>query len=192
MMKKKKLFYILFSVVLFISFILGGFCGAYIYKNNINNEAVSNVNSFANNDDIKVSNKTNIILSTIYEKSGDCIKDKEVSGKQYSGENRKELEKSFEKDGYVVEKMTSSEVSMKRAVNRYAPNKYIVGIKDGYIAIFKTDKEGNEFIEDSSNDITKIRTANLKQGDIDLLQNGSKDFEFNTKDEAFSKLEDYI
>lgn len=193
MFNKKNLFYTGFTIVLAGCFTIGFVLGMWKYKSDINSEATSsNVSSLSNSDEVQIKAATNIILSTIYEKSGDCIKDKEVSGKQYAGENRKQLEKSFEKDGYMVEKMTSSEVSMKRAVNRYSPNKYVLGIKGDYIAIFKTDKDGNQFIEDEATDITKIRISNLKDGDITMLTNGSKDFQFDTKEGALAKLEDYI
>jgi hypothetical protein len=78
-----------------------------------------------------------------------------------------------------------------KEVNKYAPNKYVLGIKDGYIAIYKTDKDGNMFIENDKVDITDVRTNRLKQADIKLLTKGDKYFQCDTREDAEARLEDY-
>ena len=76
-------------------------------------------------------------------------------------------------------------------MDKYAPNKYVLGIKNGFIAIYKTDKAGNMFIENENTDITDIKTKRLKEEDIKLLTKGDKYFQCNTREEAQSRLEDY-
>lgn len=76
-------------------------------------------------------------------------------------------------------------------MDKYEPNKYVLGIKNGLIAIYKTDNQGNMFIENEKRDVTDIKTSKLKEEDIRLLTKGDKYFECNTRDEAESRLEDY-
>lgn len=67
----------------------------------------------------------------------------------------------------------------------------MLGIKNGFIAIYKTDRQGNMFIENEKRDITHISTDRLKQEDIKLLTKGDKYFQCNTREEAEARLEDY-
>lgn len=80
---------------------------------------------------------------------------------------------------------------MIKNINKYAPDKYVLGIKNGFIAIYKTDRQGNMFIENEKRDITHISTDRLKQEDIKLLTKGDKYFQCNTREEAEARLEDY-
>ncbi|MGE5626497.1 MAG: hypothetical protein ACM3X7_00105 [Solirubrobacterales bacterium] len=141
-------------------------------------------------DDI-VSKNSKIIFRTNYKKSGGTIINREQEPGNLVGKTKQELEAAFSSEGYQVSSMSDKEVILERVLDRYEPNKYVLGIKDGHIAIFKTDKEGNMFIQDDRRDITDIKTDKLKDEDIKLLTNGDKYFQCGSKEEAQAILEDY-
>lgn len=138
-----------------------------------------------------VSDKAKMTFEIKYDKSGDYQMERQESAKELSGKSKDEVEKIYKSAGYKVEKFNGKEIVLVREVDKYAPNKYVLGIKDGFIAIFKTDKEGNMFIENINTDITDIKVKRLKEEDIKLLTKGDKYFQCNTKEEAQSRLEDY-
>lgn len=131
-----------------------------------------------------ISSDTKIILKIEYKKSGD-VDTKEEPASQYIGKNKQDLEKL----GYEVESITSKEVTLVKEVDSYAPNKYVLGVKDKYFVIYKTDGNGNLYIENEQNDVTDIEVPT--EGDYELLVKGSKDFQFNTKEEVEEKLGEY-
>lgn len=132
-----------------------------------------------------------IIFEKKYIKSGEVITEKEESAGNLAGKKKNELNQVYKGQGYSLESMKSSEVVFVKEFDRYAPNKYVVGIKDGFIAIYKTDKDGNMFIEDEKRDVTDIKTDRLKKADIELLTKGDKYFQCNTREDAEARLEDY-
>lgn len=138
-----------------------------------------------------VSDKAKIIFKTKYDKSGEYQVEKEESAGELSGKSKDEVEDTYKSAGYKIEKFNTQQVILVKEVDKYAPNKYVLGIKNGFIAIYKTDKAGNMFIENENTDITDIKTKRLKEEDIKLLTKGDKYFQCNTREEAQSRLEDY-
>ena len=62
-----------------------------------------------------------------------------------------ELIKLLEKQGYVLDVNANNEFMFKKdATKTLEANKYYIGDKDGYLAIYKTDKDGNLKIENSA------------------------------------------
>lgn len=141
-------------------------------------------------DDV-VSANANMVFKVKYVKSGEVITEKEEKAEGLSGKKKNEIDELYKNEGYKVQNMTSSEVVLVRDIDKYAPNKYVLGIKDGRIAIYKTDKDGNMFIENDKRDITDIKTDKLKEADIQLLTKGDKYFQCDTREDAESRLEDY-
>lgn len=138
--------------------------------------------SFSQGD--SVSPNAKIVLKIEYKKSGDIV-DTEAIPSEFIGKNKEAIEKL----GYTVEDISKDEVVVKKVVDSYAPNKYILGVKGQNIAIYKTDDKGNMYIEDEEKDVTDIEVPT--QGDYELLLKGSKDFEFDTKEEVVEKLGEY-
>lgn len=162
-------------------------------KNRVNSASSSETDGLSVHsslDDV-VSSNANIVFKVKYTKSGEVVTEKEEKAKDLSGKKKSEIDELYENEGYKVQNITSSEVDLVREVDKYAPNKYVLGIKDGRIAIYKTDKDGNMFIEDDIRDITDIKTDKLKEADIRLLTKGDKYFQCNTREDAESRLEDY-
>lgn len=138
-----------------------------------------------------VPEKAKIIFKIKYSKSGELKTEKEESAGKLAGKSKNEVENIYKTAGYKVNKFGAKEVVLVKEVDKYEPNKYVLGIKNGLIAIYKTDNQGNMFIENEKRDVTDIKTSKLKEEDIRLLTKGDKYFECNTRDEAESRLEDY-
>ncbi|WP_243108640.1 hypothetical protein [Clostridium rectalis] len=141
--------------------------------------------------DLKLNNNTSIIFKIRYKKSGDLVVEKEDKASNLKVDTKNKLEHKFKKDGYKIEKASTGNIILVREENKYAPNKYVLGIKDDRIAIYKTDYKGNMYIENEKTDITDKKISNLKEQDISLLTNGDKYFQCDTKEEALARLEDY-
>ncbi|OFI05257.1 hypothetical protein CLOACE_18750 [Clostridium acetireducens DSM 10703] len=140
--------------------------------------------------DETISKNSKLVFKIKYKKSGECIKQKEEKANKFAGKTKKELEDFYEKSGYEVNEVTKKEVILVKEVDKYSPNKYVLGIKDGHIAIYKTDKNGDMYIENPE-DITDIGINNLKEEDINLLINGDKYFQCNKKEDVEAILGDY-
>lgn len=141
------------------------------------------LNSFNSED--SVSPNAKVILNIEYKKSEEVDKKEQNSG-EFAGKTKKQIEAM----GYTVDKITKTEVLLHKKVDSYKPGKYVIGIKDDYLAVFKVNNEGKLIVENESRDVTQIKANKLKQGDIDLLNNGSKDFQFDTRDGAQAKVDE--
>jgi hypothetical protein len=163
------------------------------YKHQVNsdNSGISDTLTVDSNLNGVVSADANIVFKVKYIKSGEVITEKEEKAQQLAGKKKDEVAEVYKNEGYKVQNITSAEVVLIKEIDKYAPNKYVLGIKDGRIAIYKTDKDGNMFIENDRSDITDIKTDKLKEADIQLLTKGDKYFQCDTREDAESRLEDY-
>lgn len=199
MSKNKKIIVtvIILSIIIFI--------GSYLlYINNQNNKQYKKISK---NSDMVMSNMkfnntvnkdTKFTFVTNYSKSGQKQSVKKIAGIDYKeliGYDREKLSKKFLDEGYEIENMNNSEVTFVRKLDRYFPNKYVIGLEkidnQEYIAIFKTDKEGNMYIEDYANDITNIKAEILRTGDLEILRHGDKELQFEDKNSAKIFLTQY-
>lgn len=190
--KNKILLFSIFFTVLSTAFLLSyrwGITKFNTYGNNskknsnISSSDIGKITAAVSMDDT-VSPNAKITIKTEYSKSG-SIESKEVKTSDYTGKSKTELENQ----GYIVESITPAQVTLLKKVDSYAPNKYVLGVKDNCFAIYKTDETGEMFIEDESTDVTDISVPT--KGDYNLLTKGSKDFQFNTREEAEEKLGEY-
>lgn len=158
---------------------------------NNGNLGVSDTLTVHSNVDGVVSSNSNIVFKVKYIKSGEVMTEKEEKVDDLAGKKKDEVDEVYKDEGYKVQNITSAEVVLVKEVDKYAPNKYVLGIKDGCIAIYKTDKDGNMFIENDKTDVTDIKTDKLKAADIQLLTKGDKYFQCDTREDAEARLEDY-
>lgn len=203
-LKKRKL-YLLIGIMACISiFSLTYYMSTIKMKNISNDDGKLQVNSIDQNNnnnlnvhgekEKKLNDDGSIVLKTKYTKSGDLLIDKAQKLKDISDlkeKTKEEIGLKFNKDGYSIESFDSDKAVLIREIDKYSPNKYVLGIKGEYLAIYKTDKFGNMFIENEKTDITNKKIEHLKEQDIQLLTNGDKYFQCNTKEEAMARLEDY-
>ena len=126
--------------------------------------------------------------------------EKEQSILEFKKENSIESEISqqfivnfFEASGYNLEELKDEKVVFSKdgTTNVLQPNKYYIGEKDGYFAIYKTDSEGNLTIENEDDIYRNSRSIDFLQGeDLEAIKNLKHCYD--TKDEAIEKLTAYI
>lgn len=193
-MSKKNIYIIISCVfILIVSFTLSYKYGIKKFNEDgsnpkkAKNGSIVNIDKTLNsfNSEESVSPNAKVILNIEYKKSEEVDKRVQNSG-EFAGKTKQQIEAL----GYIVEKITAAEVILQKKIDGYRPGKYVIGIKNDYLAVFKVNGEGKLIIEDESRDITQIQTKKLKQGDIDLLNNGSKDFQFDTRDGAHAKIDE--
>ncbi len=99
----------------------------------------------------------------------------------------------FEANGYNLEELQDEKVVFSKdgSIKVLQPNKYYIGEKDGYFAIYKTDSEGNLTIENENDVYRNSRTISFLKGE-DLEDIKNLKHCYDTKDEAMEKLTAYI
>lgn len=138
-----------------------------------------------------IERSTKIVFKTIYKKSNSTVTDKSVTAGDMNILSKSELADRCKYEGYTIESISRNQIVLIKELDQFAPNKnepnkYVLGISDGYVAIFKTDSQGYMHVEYRSD----IKESILKDADKRMLTEG--DLSFNTKDEAESELENYI
>lgn len=99
----------------------------------------------------------------------------------------------FESNGYNLESLEDEKVVFVKesTTSVLKPNKYYIGEKDGYFAIYKTDAEGNLSIESDDDVFKNNRSISFLKGkDLEEIKN-FKHY-YDTKEEAIEKLTAYI
>ncbi|AWZ49083.1 hypothetical protein C3495_09775 [Clostridiaceae bacterium 14S0207] len=194
--KKFLIFTPIFLVVIFsISYL--------ITANKLNNRSVSSnkINSVEKDERVDLDQKAKsikIIYESLYlkphENSNRAIvdeyvekfdKEKDIISKM----SKDEILAAFKKGDYRLKDIERNKIVFSRKVNKYkySPNKYVIGINSGYLAIFKSNSNGKLILE-STKDITNIKIDTLTEGDIELLEMGDKIYEFNSKEDALEGL----
>ena len=99
----------------------------------------------------------------------------------------------FEANGYNLEELQDEKVVFNKdgTTNVLQPNKYYIGEKDGYFAIYKTDADGKLTIENEDDVYRNSRPISFLKGeDLDEIKK-MKNY-YDTKDEVIEKLTAYI
>ena len=97
----------------------------------------------------------------------------------------------FEANGYNLEELQDERVVFSKdgTTNVLQPNKYYIGDKDGYIAIYKSDVNGIPVIE-NEDDITQREVSLLMEIDQNMIRN--YEMVFDTKEECEEALSNFI
>lgn len=122
-----------------------------------------------------------LIFKTLYKKSGDTVAN-EVKSSDYAGKSKSDLQK----DGYIIEETSKNQFTITKIVDSYMPNKYVLGVKGEYYAIYKTDENCEMVLVEES----EIKVP--RKDDYDLLVKGSAEFQFDNIEQAEEKLGDGI
>lgn len=99
----------------------------------------------------------------------------------------------FEANGYNLETLEDEKAVFIKdgTTSVLQPNKYYIGEKDGYFAIYKTDADGNLTIESEDDIYNNSRPISFLKGeDLEEIKNFGHCYD--TKDEAIEKLTAYI
>lgn len=190
--KKNKL--IIYFVIVAVLAFSGSFI-AYSIKSKLNASNKKEVEKSVvvnTNKENKLLKNIQIVLEINYQKSGETKIKSIIQGDQFKNATIEDIIGYYENEGYYFQSNENNKVVFIKKVNLYSPNKYVIGIKNEKVVIYKTDNDGNSFIENEKNDITNISIKNLSPGDVDLINRGDPQFQYDTRDGAASKLEDYI
>ena len=190
MVNKRKLF-IFITISLALIFTLT-YCIADIYmmkkKAEKENTAVATQNTEKNiADDMKI-----CLMS------GDNI-DEELSLKdlreKYNLDSALTINKicsALKEIGYELEDAGESELTFKREASKSVnPNKYYIGEKEGYLAIYKSDDNGNLFIEKDSDVYRDHKKVEMLPED-DKIKISSFELEYDTKEDAEEDLSEFL
>jgi len=159
--------------------------------NTLNNTSSVNAYNLANKEtlnDETVNKDTKIIFKVEYKKSGEIFNEK-VNDNVSSlvGKTKKDIEGIYAVKGYIIKEMDSNHLVLLKSFDRYSPQKYVIDIyKVGNcVAIFKTDGEGKESIEDPDKDIKfDTKLSDIKEGDLDTMLVGRKSLQFDSREDA--------
>lgn len=189
-MNKKRMFVVMTVLLAIIFSLTYYFCDKYITKPIVEKENATVVNNDSSND---LSDETKVCLY-----SGDVKEDELSLGdlkKQLNiGDDltETELSKALKDKGYVLVLTSEKELTFKRDPSQTVkPNKYYIGEKDGYLAIYKTDENGTLLIENSDDVYNDRKTMDsLTPADITKIKNFK--YEYDTKEEAEENLSEFL
>lgn len=190
-MKKKNLLAVSFILGIIIVFILSYNISNKFYGNNQGEDKAVNTEvetKLSENTLIVLKNKQNLKNDSIVEKQFSVEKLKEDMGLKEDITKEKIIKYYSYSDYKLVEDNKNQLVFLKDSSQKLVANKYYVGEKEGYLTIYKTNKNGDLIIENEKTDIFKdIRKINDVNEDI---QEDIKNFkkQFDSKEEA----EEYI
>lgn len=188
-MNKKRMFVVMTVLLAIIFSLTYYFCDKYITKPIVEKENATVVNNDSSND---LSDETKVCLY-----SGDVKEDELSLGdlkKQLNiGDDltETELSKALKDKGYVLVLTSEKELTFKDPSQTVKPNKYYIGEKDGYLAIYKTDENGTLLIENSDDVYNDRKTIDsLTPADITKIKNFK--YEYDTKEEAEENLSEFL
>lgn len=188
---KRKMFVVM-TIILAIMFSLTYYlCDKYITKPITEKENATVVNNDSLNNDLPDETKVCLYSGDTKEDElslGDLKKKLNISDDL----NESELSKELRDKGYVLVLTSDKELTFKRDPSQTVkPNKYYIGEKDGYFAIYKTDENGTLLIEKEEDvymDGKKIDS--LTPADITKIKNF--EFEYDNKEDAEENLSEFL
>lgn len=190
MINKKKLFIGMTIILVFIFCITYYVSDKYITNKNIKYNAVKASETNKNN---KLSDNSKIYLFSGEKKEKELTiaelkKELNIDGSLTKGE----LSKALSDKGYVLELNADGEMTYKKDISKAVkPNKYYIGEKNGFLAIYKSDKDGILLIE-SNEDVysDNKKVDNLREIDRNKIRNF--EFEYESKEDAEENLSEFI
>ena len=105
------------------------------------------------------------------------------------GKTIEEFISSVEKEGYELVSSNEEEIVFLTDMGILEKNKYYIGEKDGYIAIFKTGEDGRAFIE-KPEDVSTKKIEDLPEVDRNKIKNFEK--KYDTREECEENITNYI
>lgn len=190
MMNKKKLFISMIIILALIFSITYYLSDKYITNKNAEKNTTTAVEI---NEDSDLNDNTKIYLYAGEKKEKEATlaelkKELNIDGNL----TQAELSKALKDKGYVLEIESNGEMTYKRDVSKSVnPNKYYIGDKDGFLAIFKTDNNGTLSIENSEDVYSNSKKVdNLREIDKNKIKNF--ELEYNSKEDAEESLSEFL
>lgn len=190
MMNKKKLFISMTVTLVLIFSITYYLSDKYIANKNAKNNAVI-ASEIKKSSELSDSTKIYLFAGKNKEKEStlaDLKKELNIDGNL----TIPDLSKALKNRGYVLELESNGEMTYKRDISKSVkPNKYYIGEKDGFLAIYKTDNDGTLLIENSEDVYSdNKKVENLREPDKNKIRNF--EFEYNSKEDAEESLSEFL
>lgn len=190
MISKKKLFISMIIILALIFSITYYLSDKYITNKNAENNTTTAVEI---NEDDELNDNTKIYLYAGEKKEKEATlaelkKELNINGNL----TQSELSKALKDKGYVLEIESNGEMTYKRDISKSVkPNKYYIGEKDGFLAIFKTDSDGTLSIESSEDVYSNSKKVDNLRG-IDKNKIKNFELEYDSKEDAEESLSEYL
>ena len=194
--KMKKIYYIFSVIVLLVMC----FTLIYLITDRLTNPKYDQSNIEEREDKIVYNSTDKLDENTTIEFMIGNEVAKELSLKEFKNENNIDVDVTqeflfnyVEASGYKLEALGNNKIVFKKENEEVVliPNKYYLGEKDGYFAIYKTDSEGKAFIE-SENDVFKD-SAKVDTIPVEAEENiKSLKYYYDTKEEALQRIAGYM
>lgn len=190
MMDKKKLFIsmaitlaLIFSITYYLS-------DKYIARKNAKSNTVV-ASEIAKHNALNDSTKIYLFSGEKREKEStiaDLKKELNIDGNL----TQTELSKALKDKGYVLEIESNGVMTYKKDDSKAVkPNKYYIGEKDGFFAIYKTDKDGTLLIETNEDVYSNNKKVEyLREIDKNKIKNF--EFEYDSKEDAEESLSEFL
>ncbi|AWK52479.1 hypothetical protein DIC82_16360 [Clostridium beijerinckii] len=190
MINKKKLFVSMTIILALIFSITYYLSDKYISNKNAKNKAAI-ASEIKKSSGISDSTKIYLFAGENKEKEStiaDLKKELNIDGNL----TQAELSKALQDKGYVLEIESNGEMKYKKDISKFIkPNKYYIGEKDGFLAIYKTDNDGTLLIENSEDVYSNNKKVeNLRESDKNKIKNF--EFEYNSKEDAEENLSEFL
>ncbi len=160
-------------------------------KQQVNNKpGVINVQNTINNQKLTDNSKVSLFSKGKIEKEYtlDEIKEK-LNIKDDLSESK--LIELLEKKGYCFDSTINNELMFKKKENVIEPDKYYIGEKDGFLAIYKSDNNGKLSIEKDS-DVYRDFKSVSSLCDIDKEKIENFELMYSSKEEAEENLSEFL
>ncbi|CUN98396.1 hypothetical protein [Sarcina ventriculi] len=182
----------LLSIALGALFFAGSYTVSYFYNREKIHEANAEIENEKQSIVLKDSYKIVLTKRTV---DDDIIVENNFDVKTIKKEldvrelNVEQVVELYKQKGYSVSSTDDYQMIFERAVGTLEPNKYYIGDKDGYIAIYKSDVNGIPVIE-NEDDITQREVSLLMEIDQNMIRN--YEMVFDTKEECEEALSNFI
>lgn len=182
----------LLSIALGALFFAGSYTVSYFYNREKIHEANAGIENEKQSIVLKDSYKIVLTKRTV---DDDIIVENNLDVKTIKKEldvrelNVEQVVELYKQKGYSVSSTDDYQMIFERAVGTLEPNKYYIGDKDGYIAIYKSDVNGIPVIE-NEDDITQREVSLLMEIDQNMIRN--YEMVFDTKEECEEALSNFI
>lgn len=188
MINKKVILFLYMTITLAIIFSLTYICMDNYYSKEANVTTQNTINRKKS-----LNSNTRIILFANDKKEQEySLADLKNKLKITQDLTESELIKLLKKQGYILDVNANNELMFKKNTKKILEaNKYYLGEKNGFLTIYKTDKNGNLKIENSSDVYSDFKTID-SLGKIDKEKIKNFEFMYNTKDEAEENLSEFL
>ncbi len=190
--KTKKIF-LLFSVILIISFIIGYFINnvsevkeneglSKVNKNLIIPKNLRNAEKPNDNEPYRIKESTQFRYVTHFKMCGHTIERDIMAPDFFIGLSIEDLKNRIE--GWEIEEIEEDCISMVKEINTFCPRHFIIGVKDDNIAIYMYNENGEKILKEK----TDIDINVLTPEDQIFLTGG---IVTDTEDDMEQKLEGF-